>query len=342
MKRPGFHCQLFSLFFVIWTSITLAAETESEAETETKTETETETDRTVASVSAVLPARTASPVTRQEQVSNYSLLVSAAEKVGRELRFDEAIEVSGLRTRNLWKLGSDTDLDTVFDSVSEQLAGEELFRCAQRDCGRSTAWANLVYSDALVYGPDRNQRYLVVRQSPTQLSSIYVIRRGNRRVHLLLETLSLDTSLNDAALSAGGKDPLLELTGKGIVQLESIPGEQGEFTDEGLQALRRAGERLAGVPLSTLYVVCHIYGNEVATELLNRGNTCAGRAAVELEQGYVEAVEAAAQSQQTNRARDIAVTFVPFSAGPLLPRLRLEEPFENRVELVLPGQLRPQ
>ena len=154
MKRSGCYRQFFSLLFVVWTSGIFAAATE------TATETATEADRIVASISAVLSASTASPTIRKEQVSNYSLLVSAAEKVGRELRFDKAIEVSGLRTRSLWKLGSDTDLDTVFDRLSEQLAGEELFRCAQRDCGRSTAWANLVYSDALVYGPDRNQRYL--------------------------------------------------------------------------------------------------------------------------------------------------------------------------------------
>ena len=69
------------------------------------------------------------------------------------------------------------------------LGDDVLFRCSGRDCGRSNDWANQVFGQATLYGPDRNQRY-VARQWQDQLVSLYVIERGNKRVYAHLQFLA--------------------------------------------------------------------------------------------------------------------------------------------------------
>jgi len=103
----------------------------------------------VSKFSGALPEG-ATVTTTSKNVANYKLLVSAAEKVKRELRATETIQVAGLRTRTLWQLPSGAELDEVFAAVSAQMEGEELFSCSGRDCGRSTAWSTLVFSEALM------------------------------------------------------------------------------------------------------------------------------------------------------------------------------------------------
>ncbi len=287
-------------------------------------------------MAAALPAGSEVLDSSQTSVVDYDYLVSAAEKVGRDLRFDRALTVSGERSRTVWQLPDGAQLDTVFELASAQLSGEELFSCAGRNCGRSTAWANLVYSQVLVIGQDRYQRYRVVRSSPTELASLYVIRRGNQRIHLLLETLSATESTVDPDFS-----PIRsELARVGFTRLRPAPDMDGVLDGAALEMLVRAGRELAGLHSGSLYVVCHMYGARPADELIEQSRACAETARARLQAGYSEVQERGPVAEQKNRPRPPSTTFIGFGAGPLLPRLHDEDPLGNRIELIVPAQLR--
>jgi len=292
----------------------------------------------VAKISAVLP-ESARVATTTKNVSNYELLLSAAEKVGRELRTTETLPVTGSQTRTLWQLPAGAELDRVFASVVAQMPGEELFSCRGRDCGRSTAWATLVFSQAQLYGQDRNQRYRVVRTSATQLAAVYVIRRGNRRINLLLETLATgdtpaDSEPGHSKLSAAQSraNLLTDLMEAGVATLAVVPGEGGVLDANAREQLSEVGEELVNLPAGDVYVVCHMYDDALVAQLLAQSEDCA--------------VEASSLLQQANAEfQKSGVKFYGFAAGPLLPKGRdrigevIEKPMANRIVLVRFNQL---
>ena len=295
----------------------------------------------VAKFSEVLP-QGATVTTTSREVSNYKMLVSAAEKVKRELRATDTIDLSGSQTRTLWQLPAGAELEQVFATVSAQMVGEELFVCSGRDCGRSTAWSTLVFSEALVYGQDRNQRYRVVQKSASEIAAVYVIRRGNRRVNLLLETLVLGPAaehpVDPMASSVGvtGAEALTALTQSGFARLAVAPGERGELDPEAVEVLNQAGEALSALSTGTVYVVCHLYTGSDIAQLLVNSEVCAAEASSILQSALTQGL-------------DSGVEFEAFAAGPLLPRELPgsstavgDKTQTNRIELVQPGHaLRP-
>lgn len=284
-------------------------------------------------------------------ITNYEVLLSAAEKVGRELHFSESRRVSGQSARRIWRLPVGAQLDDVYEAVSEQLAGDVLYSCAGRRCGRSNAWANIVFKDALLYGQDRYQRYRVVQTSPTELQLVYAVQRGNRRIHLLLETITtVDADLADTALVPTSPVQLAavrrDLTNGGLIRLRVEPDPGGELGPGALDGLAATGGALAGLKIAELYVVCHLYGAESAERLLTASTECATTAAGALQDGHAAALGEAVAADSANRARPAPITFVPFGAGPLLPRLPLDNATTeladapaNRLELVAPALL---
>lgn len=292
--------------------------------------------------------------TATSQLTNHPVLLGPAEKVGRELRFEQSLSVTGESTHSLWKLASGAQLNAAFVAASEQLPGAVLYSCSGRDCGRSTAWANLVFKDALLYGQDRYQRYRVVQTGPSQLQLLYAVQRGNRRIHLYAETIDTSAASDsvDDALDANSAEQLAvvrnALSSTGAVRLKLVPGATGALDVGALAILTNTGAALAGVKVAELYVVCHLYGADPASTLLAASNNCATVATDALQKGHIEALGDAPSADSRNRARPPAITFVPFGAGPLLPRLpagssspaEVEDPSgANRIELIAPAHL---
>ena len=301
-----------------------------------------------AKIAEVLPQ--GSRVTRAERdVASYELLVSAAEKLGRELRATDTVSITGHRVRALWQLPAGAELDRVFAAATQQMMGEELFSCSGRDCGRSTAWANLVFSEALVYGQDRNQRYRVVRKSATEFAAVYAIRRGNRRVNLMLETLMVGEGSAQAtsdsptvvANQADGAEVLSALRQTGAAIVNVVPDAEGNWIEAGVDALKDAAAALVALPGGTVYVVCHMYDNAPTKLVLRKSLECAEAAAAVVEAEYASAVTEISSQSGGAVSRELKVSFEKFAAGPLLPRTGLPQseeaagrPLANRIELV--------
>ena len=207
-----------------------------------------------------------------------------------------------------------TPREEVVDHYRRALGAGPLFSCEGYDCGRSNAWASQVYGQAVLYGPDANQFYIAADREG-QLISAYVIERGNRRIYAHIEVLQ-----PDEAVSATLNSRLTErLAGDGFTVIGGVhPRRDGTIPAEGVQMLKDIAPRLGIFERQSLYVVCHLYGQEAGAVLLERAGACAEAAAVELERGL---------------ASESGPVLVPFGAGPLLPRAGGAV---SRIELVLP------
>ncbi len=240
-------------------------------------------------------------------------IVSAVEKIRRELRIEQKLRVDATTLRVTYQVPAGTPRAEVIDHYRRQLGADALFACEGFDCGRSNAWASQVYDQAVLFGPDRNQFYIAADRDG-QLVSAYVIERGNRRIYAHIEVLE-----PQVAVSPAGNAKLTEqLAGDGFSVIDGVrPRRDGTIPAEGVEILRSIAPELRIFERQTLYVVCHLYGPEAGDVLLERAGECANAAALELEPAIASDGPA----------------LVPYAAGPLLPR---PGGATSRIELVLP------
>ena len=241
-------------------------------------------------------------------------VVSAVEKIRRELRIDRKLRTEATALRVTYQVPAGTPREEVVDYYRRALGQDPLFSCEGRDCGRSNGWANLVFQQAVLYGPDGNQFYIATDRGG-QLVSAYVIERGNRRIYAHVEVLQ-----PAEAVSAAVNAKLTEhLAGDGFSVVAGVrPRRDGTLPVEGMQMLQNIAPQLRIFERQTLYVVCHLYGPEAGGVLLEHAGACARAAAQELERGVTA---------------DGGPQFIPFGAGPLLPRTGGAA---SRIELILP------
>ncbi len=81
----------------------------------------------------------------------------------------------------------------AFDATRELLQdrhADMLYWCAARECGPSNLWANQVFGNSRLYGPDDQQAYALFRIADGEqdnLMAVYAITRGNGRGFLHAE-----------------------------------------------------------------------------------------------------------------------------------------------------------
>jgi hypothetical protein len=244
-----------------------------------------------------------------EQLLPREFVIAAVESIRRDLK-TESLKVSATRTAVTYEMPSDVDRAEVVAHYERALAGEVLFTCRSRDCGRSNGWANRVFGEAVLYGPDQNQFYRAVERDGVLIAA-YVIERGNRRVYAHVEAL-----VPEGALDAVTNTRLTrELAGDGAAIIRGVePRRDGSLPANAAEVLGEVGGRLSIFPREEIWVVCHLYGSEPPQTLIDRSGTCA--------QTVVELL-----------TRDGGPALKPFGAGPLAPRAGNQSP---RVELVMP------
>ncbi|MDY7219604.1 DUF4892 domain-containing protein [Denitrificimonas sp. JX-1] len=82
---------------------------------------------------------------------------------------------------------------SAFNGSRQLLQGkgaDMLYWCAARECGPSNLWANHVFNNARLYGPDDQQAYALYRLKEgeqSNLVAVYAITRGNGRGFLHAE-----------------------------------------------------------------------------------------------------------------------------------------------------------
>lgn len=291
-----------------------------------------------------------------DRVNNYSVVLSSAEKTGRELLVKHELTVSGERVRKLWQWPRDASVTGVFKALSGQLQGSVLFDCEGADCGRSNVWSTLVFGEAQIYGPSQYQYYRVVQEAEGNVHVLYVVRRGNRRVHALYEQISGVGVRAEEKASRGSV--VAALAENGSVRLAAVPAVDGSLSAETRNQLERVGAQLAGFGAGEIYAVCHLYrsglprsvgesrrerrarGVEVSTaesveQLLAASSRCGEAVAIALQAGLTTGAVDGVADEPKNRKWPDAIVFKSFGAGPLQPM----QGTVNRIELVVPSRL---
>lgn len=234
------------------------------------------------------------------------------DKTRRNVRVEHEVRTAASREWATYEMPAGTQPEEVIEHYLRVLDTEPLFTCRGRDCGRSNLWANEIFKRAILYGPDANQFYFAGERDGALLA-LYVIERGNRRVYAHLEVLRPERQV----AVEWNTEVLDRLAGEGMALIEGVTPDRLGNLDEAETALLES--LTAGMDVfsgQTVYVVCHLYGQETAGKLIERSQECA---------------EHAVEVLKTDAGPDL----VPFGAGPLLPRVGSGP----RLELVLPHRL---
>lgn len=150
-------------------------------------------------------------VTEAGPAQQHKIFLSRLKKISNSLSRDEYEMVQGVLRGQTYKTTADTTLEEVMASLKREMAQgyKVLFECEGRDCGSSAEWANAVFSEPKLYGPESTQFYWVGKAAQTQTYwLVYGSKRSNKPVHFRIESIaSVAPSLKSrlfAALSGPG------------------------------------------------------------------------------------------------------------------------------------------
>ena len=250
---------------------------------------------------------------RDDELLPREFIVSRVDKTHRDVRAKRKVRTDARLETTTYRIPGGTPREEVVDHYLALLGAETLFSCQGRDCGRSNHWANYIFKQAILFGPDQNQFYAAVNYQQ-HLLGVYVVERGNKRVYAHLLVLQ-----PAEPVAVASNQVLIEhLAGDGYAVVDGVrPLPDGSLPDLAQQNLKAIAAQLAIFSGQRVYVVCHIYGSTSPENLLAAADRCSVSAAGLL---------------HTEAGPDL----VAFAAGPLLPRAAGSD---SRIELILPGRL---
>lgn len=197
----------------------------------------------------------------------------SVRRISGKMRYSGEVLVRGSVDVLTVQLAPTHEALAAFHASRELLQNEQaqmLYWCAARECGSSSLWANQVFANSRLYGPDDRQAYALFRLAGEQQASlvaVYAITRGNGRdfVHFerfqaeqlpadlfptpttLERQLNTDHRLVLAALT-GQPDPvwvklLVRALNQDITMRLSMAGEHAQawrdaMVEQGLRATR--------------------------------------------------------------------------------------------------------
>ncbi|MDO9317191.1 MAG: DUF4892 domain-containing protein [Gammaproteobacteria bacterium] len=259
--------------------------------------------------------------------TNYRLALGRLQRVNGRVMAGREERIQGALTRITYEIPPGYSGADVFARLSTQLlaeGGEELYRCQGRACGSSNFWANDIFANRVLYGPETDQFYLASTraaevESPGIYTALYVITRGNRTVLAHLDILALSGASHSEHLSAQvstSEALLTRLQQDGVVVVPGLQFDgQDQLIDEGGLAL--LVETLLNNPQLSVYVVAHLRAEGSLDAQVERSRHRAALITTQLSEAGIAAERMSAQG-----------------VGPLAPACSTGSCIE-RVELVL-------
>jgi len=254
--------------------------------------------------------------------TNYRLALGRMQRVNGRVTAGSEERLQGRLVRITYQIPSGYPGSDVFERLSGQLldgAAGELFRCQGRGCGSSNFWANDVFGNPILYGPETDQFYLAVSlgsgEAVSGYAALYVVTRGNRRVYAHLDVLELPRDELDAP-AATAESLLLRLQQEGSAMVRGLTFSDDDrlSDDNGLALLL---ETLSRDPMLRVYVVAHLRGEGSLQSLLQRS---AARADLVVTRLVGEGIDAGRLNAQ--------------GVGPLAP-VCAQAPCSERIEVVV-------
>ncbi len=135
--------------------------------------------------------------------AEYQFIIGSIRRINNQLRAEREVRASGELLRATWQVKDGYTPDEAFRDALQQLTEKPhtlLYTCEGRECGSSSLWANQVFGNAKLYGPEEDQRYLALRldSQPQQFIALYSITRGNKRSYLHMDQFSPSPAVTQA------------------------------------------------------------------------------------------------------------------------------------------------
>ncbi|MGI9325133.1 MAG: DUF4892 domain-containing protein [Pseudomonadales bacterium] len=260
-----------------------------------------------------------------------TFVLGPVERKRREVRIAESQRLQASLATITYELPRTVDLADVVAHYQNLLSGRLVYQCSGRDCGRSNDWANTVFSQSSLYGPDGQQRYLAADLGAALLG-VYVIRRGNQRVFVHLAKYTSQTAVHLLPAT----DELDELVLFGRYRLQQVlPRADGTLSDADTQLLQQIGARILELPIPALFVVCHLHpaqGPPSPAERRPRTATIRDQSEAVLQ--LVQRSEACAEQAAAALSQEGGPKVLAFGVGPLAPSKPRPR---SHLELILPN-----
>lgn len=216
-------------------------------------------------------------VSYERDVSHYyRLALGRMQRANGRVSPGSEERIQGSLTRITYEIPEGFLGPQVFASFEQQLrqrGAVALFRCQGRGCGSSNFWANDVFENRILYGPEAEQYYLAAKISNPATNvetylALYVITRGNRRVYAHIDIIEpsapeqVEAPVTVAALRAG----LLE---RGAAVIPSLTFDNNDELTSA-EPLQVVVEMLRTEKLMRVYIVGHLQEQQSLEDLLIR------------------------------------------------------------------------
>lgn len=256
-----------------------------------------------------------------EPDSNYRLILGRLQRSRGVVVPESEERIRGDISKLIFEIPREYSAEDVygyFRSSFSDKGYDELFGCIGRECGSSNYWANDIFRNRVLYGPERNQYFLNVRAhtegaEPAHIA-LYVITRSNRRTYAYLEIV--EPPGTSGPIQVIGEAFLTDIEEAGAIILSGVSFSSDEQLDASVDLSALALE-LSERPEQKFYVVSHLVAEGNLDQLLARSSRRA---------------EAVRRHLITLGVKDSQL--VSRGLGPLAP-LCAQERCADRVELVL-------
>ena len=123
------------------------------------------------------------------------LILGPLKKVRNALAPEREEFVRGTVRSETYFIPDERRVDAVRTWLDARLSkvGETVYSCSGRTCGSSNYWANTVFGERILYGPEQFQSYsivLITGPLPRYVAA-YVGQRGNRKIYVHVEQVSV-------------------------------------------------------------------------------------------------------------------------------------------------------
>ena len=204
--------------------------------------------------------------------TNYRLILSSLQRARGLVSSENSEMLRGDITKIIYEVAPEFTGEDVFEYFNNEAAQRNyrnLFSCSGRECGSSNYWANDVFGNRVLYGPERNQYYSVFNattEGREDFIAMYIITRGNRRVYVYFEFI--EPGGTQSRIDIFDSDRLLsELQAERSVVLKNIEFENdlSLTRDSDISYLISLLEKN---PSLKFYLVAHLYQEEGKSEEL--------------------------------------------------------------------------
>jgi hypothetical protein len=210
-----------------------------------------------------------------EEDTNYRIVLGGLSRSGGAVIPDDSRRVRGDLTRINYEISLEFSGDEVYEFYNEMISGEaysELFRCSGRACGSSNYWANDIFKNRILYGPERNQHFVAFSvQTENELevlASLYIITRGNRRVYAYFEIIEEGGSANPPTI-IDTQELAESLAQRGSIIIPNISFDAADRLNPDSE-LATLVSLFASNPELRVYLVAHLQGEQGLESLLGR------------------------------------------------------------------------